>query len=58
MAARKLIKALKNEISIPVHLHTHDTSGNGVAAILMATAVVLRAVCDAGSHVFSFGSSV
>lgn len=38
MAARKLIKALKNEISIPVHLHTHDTSGNGVAAILMAAA--------------------
>ena len=36
MAAYKLIKALKNEISIPVHLHTHDTSGNGVATILMA----------------------
>ena len=36
MAAHKLIKALKNEISIPIHLHTHDTSGNGVATILMA----------------------
>lgn len=36
MAAYKLIKALKNEISIPIHLHTHDTSGNGVATILMA----------------------
>ena len=36
MAARKLITALKEEISIPVHLHTHDTSGNGVATILMA----------------------
>ena len=35
-AANKLIKALKNEISIPVHLHTHDTSGNGVASLLMA----------------------
>ncbi|MEN6348477.1 MAG: pyruvate carboxylase [Syntrophomonas sp.] len=35
-AADKLIKALKNEISIPIHLHTHDTSGNGVATILMA----------------------
>lgn len=35
-AAYKLIKALKNEISIPIHLHTHDTSGNGVATILMA----------------------
>ena len=35
-AAYKLIKALKNEISIPIHLHTHDTSGNGIATVLMA----------------------
>ncbi|WP_027626629.1 pyruvate carboxylase [Clostridium lundense] len=35
-AAGKLIRALKNEISIPIHLHTHDTTGNGVATILMA----------------------
>lgn len=35
-AASKLIRALKNEISIPIHLHTHDTSGNGVATVLMA----------------------
>lgn len=35
-AAQKLIKALKDEISIPIHLHTHDTSGNGVATVLMA----------------------
>lgn len=35
-AAMKLIKALKNEISIPIHLHTHDTTGNGVATVLMA----------------------
>lgn len=36
MAAAKLIKTLKEEIGIPIHLHTHDTSGNGVATILMA----------------------
>ena len=36
MAARKLIRALKEEIGIPVHLHTHDTSGNGIATIMMA----------------------
>ncbi|MBS5335729.1 MAG: pyruvate carboxylase [Firmicutes bacterium] len=36
MAAYKLIKTLKEEIGIPIHLHTHDTSGNGVATILMA----------------------
>lgn len=36
MAAQKLISALKSEIDIPIHLHTHDTSGNGVATLLMA----------------------
>lgn len=36
MAAYKLVKALKNEISVPVHLHTHDTSGNGVATLMLA----------------------
>ena len=35
-AAFKLVKALKQEIGIPVHLHTHDTSGNGEASLLMA----------------------
>ncbi|MDF2609884.1 MAG: pyruvate carboxylase [Lachnospiraceae bacterium] len=35
-AAYELIQALKQEISIPIHLHTHDTSGNGVATVLMA----------------------
>lgn len=35
-AADKLIRALKQEISIPIHLHTHDTSGNGIATLLMA----------------------
>jgi pyruvate carboxylase len=36
MAADKLIRALKNELSIPVHLHTHDTSGNGVVTVYAA----------------------
>ena len=35
-AAAKLIKALKAEIGIPIHLHTHDTSSNGGAMLLMA----------------------
>ncbi|MGI6072160.1 MAG: pyruvate carboxylase [Lachnospiraceae bacterium] len=35
-AAKKLVGTLKNEIGIPVHFHTHDTSGNQVAACLMA----------------------
>jgi pyruvate carboxylase len=29
-AAYRLVSALKDAISIPVHLHTHDTSGNGI----------------------------
>jgi len=36
MAAYKLVKALKENIGIPVHLHTHDTSSNGNATLLMA----------------------
>lgn len=36
MAAEKLVKALKNELTIPVHLHTHDTSGNGVVTVYSA----------------------
>ncbi len=35
-AARELVKALKDALEIPIHLHTHDTSGNQVAAVLMA----------------------
>ncbi|MBE6038727.1 MAG: pyruvate carboxylase [Anaerofustis stercorihominis] len=35
-AAYELVNALKSEIKIPVHLHTHDTSGNGVASLLYA----------------------
>ncbi|MBX4260072.1 pyruvate carboxylase [Clostridium estertheticum] len=35
-AAFKLIKALKQEVGMPIHLHTHDTTGNGVATVLMA----------------------
>ena len=35
-AAKKLVSTLKGEIGIPIHLHTHDTSGNQVATYLMA----------------------
>lgn len=36
-AAYTLIKALKENVNTPIHLHTHDTSGNGVATCLMAS---------------------
>ena len=35
-AAKKLVSTLKQEIGIPIHLHTHDTTSNQVAALLMA----------------------
>ena len=35
-AARELIKTLKSELHVPIHLHTHDSTGNGVSTMLMA----------------------
>ena len=35
-AARRLVTALKQEIGIPVHFHTHDTSGIAAASVLAA----------------------
>jgi pyruvate carboxylase len=35
--AKKLISTLKQEIGIPVHLHTHDTSGNQIATYMYAS---------------------
>jgi len=35
-AARTLVKALKEEIGLPVHFHTHDTSGIAAASVLAA----------------------
>lgn len=29
-AAYELVSELKNTVNIPIHLHTHDTSGNGI----------------------------
>ncbi|HNQ72378.1 MAG TPA: pyruvate carboxylase [Verrucomicrobiota bacterium] len=35
-AARVLVKALKEEVGLPVHFHTHDTSGIAAASVLSA----------------------
>jgi len=35
-AAEKLVGALKQEIGIPIHFHTHDTSGLNAASVLKA----------------------
>ncbi len=34
--AGELVRALRAEVDLPLHLHTHDTSGNGVATLLAA----------------------
>src|SRR6266478_4334223 len=36
-AAWRLVKALRDEIGIPIHFHTHDTSGINAASILKAS---------------------
>jgi len=42
-AAEKLVKALRQEVGVPIHFHTHDTSGVNAASVLKAA--------DAGVHV-------
>lgn len=36
-AAYRLVSALKDAVNIPIHLHTHDTSGNGIYTLARAT---------------------
>ena len=49
-AAKKLIEALKEEVRVPIHLHTHDTTGNGIATYLMAAEAGVDIVdCAIGS---------
>ena len=35
-AARALVTALRNEVGVPIHFHTHDTSGVNAASVLYA----------------------
>jgi len=43
-AAYELVRALKEETGLPVHFHTHDTSGIGAASVLAAVAAGADAV--------------
>ncbi|HVY68452.1 MAG TPA: pyruvate carboxylase [Verrucomicrobiae bacterium] len=36
-AAAQLVKALKAEVGLPIHFHTHDTSGINAASVLKAS---------------------
>ncbi len=55
-SARILIKALKQEVGLPIHFHTHDTSGAGAATIIAACDAGVDAV-DAAMDAFSGGTS-
>jgi pyruvate carboxylase len=43
-AARVLIRALKEEVGLPIHFHTHDTAGIACATILAASDAGVDAV--------------
>ena len=36
-AAKKLVKALREAVGIPIHFHTHDSAGGQIASYLMAS---------------------
>ncbi len=55
-SARLLIKALKEEVGLPIHFHTHDTSGIAGATVLAACEAGVDAV-DAAMDAFSGGTS-
>ncbi|TXH93669.1 MAG: pyruvate carboxylase [Pseudorhodobacter sp.] len=55
-AAKILVKTLRTEVGLPVHFHTHDTSGAAAATVLAAIDAGVDAV-DAAMDAFSGGTS-
>ena len=55
-AAYRLVSALKETVDLPIHLHTHDGSGNGVATLSRAVAANVDIV-DAAYSSFAGGTS-
>ncbi|QDT60726.1 2-oxoglutarate carboxylase small subunit [Stieleria bergensis] len=55
-AATELVKTLKQEIGIPIHLHTHDTAGIQASTILAAADEGLQ-IADAALAPMSGGTS-
>ena len=55
-AARVLIKALKEEVGLPIHFHTHDTAGIASGTILAASEAGVDAV-DCAMDSFSGNTS-
>ncbi|WP_281984093.1 pyruvate carboxylase [Thalassorhabdomicrobium marinisediminis] len=55
-AATQLISALKDEVGLPIHFHTHDTSGAAIATVLAASAAGVDAI-DAAMDALSGNTS-
>ena len=55
-AAKILVKTLKQEVGLPIHFHTHDTSGAAAGTILAACDAGVDAV-DVAMDAFSGGTS-
>jgi len=55
-AAKVLIRALKEEVGLPIHFHTHDTAGVASATILAASDAGVDAV-DCAMDAFSGNTS-
>jgi pyruvate carboxylase len=55
-AGRALVKALKDETSLPIHFHTHDTSGAAIATVLAVSEAGVDVV-DAAMDAFSGNTS-
>ncbi|WP_299935153.1 pyruvate carboxylase [uncultured Pelagimonas sp.] len=55
-AAGPLVKALKEEVGLPIHFHTHDTSGASIATIIAAANAGVDVV-DAAMDSFSGNTS-
>lgn len=55
-AAELLVRTLKQEVGIPIHLHTHDTGGVQASSLVKATEVGLD-IADAAHAPLSGGTS-
>ena len=55
-AASRLVTALRSEFDLPVHLHTHDTTGGQLATLMAASAAGVDAV-DCAMAPLSGGTS-
>ncbi|NNE59043.1 MAG: pyruvate carboxylase [Hellea sp.] len=55
-AARVLVKALKEETNLPIHFHTHDTSGISASTVLAAIDAGAD-IADGAMDAFSGGTS-